>query len=237
MLRSLLFNILFYAGTVLVAILAFPFLIFKNFGFFISKTWSHAVLTVLQFAIGTKFKVEGTIPTEPVLILSKHQSAWETIAYNHIIRRPAFILKEELMWIPFFGLYLKAVGMISLDRRGTLQALKKLIRDSKSVIESGRPIIMFPEGTRSAPGEKGAYKKGAFLLYKNLGIPVVPVALNSGVFWPRRTFMKYNGMITVKFLPSIPPGLPEKDFMAKIEGKIEQESIKLFHQVENLKKI
>lgn len=237
MLRSLLFNILFYTGTVATAILGFPFLIFKRFGFFISRAWSYTVLLVLRFTIGTKFKVEGDVPTKPVLILSKHQSAWETIAYNHIIHRPAFILKEELMWIPFFGLYLKAVGMIALDRRGTLQALKKLIRDSKKVIARDRLIIMFPEGTRSAPGSKGSYKKGAFLLYKNLGVSVVPVALNSGVFWPRRTFMKYKGTITVKFLPPIPPGLSEKEFMHKIEEKIEQESLKLFNQVEKLKKI
>lgn len=114
--------------------------------------------------------------------------------------------------------------MISLDRRGTLQALKKLILDSKKTIESGRPIIMFPEGTRSTPGKKGTYKKGAFLLYKNLGVPVVPVALNSGVFWPRRTFMKYNGMITVKFLPPIPPGLSENEFMTKIEEKLNKKA-------------
>lgn len=103
MFQPLLFNILFYTSTVLIAVLGFPFLIFKSFGFFISKTWSHAMLVVLRFTVGTKFKVEGTIPTKPVLILSKHQSAWETIAYNHIIQRPAFILKEELMWIPFLG--------------------------------------------------------------------------------------------------------------------------------------
>lgn len=236
MLRALLFNIVFYVGTILTAIIGFPFLIIKGFGVFMSRAWPMAVSKVLAVTVGTTFKVEGKIPTDPVLILSKHQSAWETIAYNHIIHRPAFVLKEELMWIPFFGTYLKAVGMIALDRRGQIHALKKLIRDSKKVISEGRPILLFPEGTRAAPGAKVPYKKGAFMLYKNLGVPAVPVALNSGIFWPRRTFMKYKGTITVKFLPPIQPGLSEEEFMSRIEADIENESLKLFHQVENIKK-
>ena len=236
MLCALLFNITFYLWTALVATICFPFLLFRNFGFWIAKQWALSALKILKWTVGTTVKIEGNVPKTRVLILSKHQSAWETIFFNTVIYRPAFILKKELTWIPLFGSYLKAAGMIALDRQGTIQTLKNMIKDSKKVIESGRSVILFPEGTRSAPGSKHPYKKGAYLLYKNLNVPVVPVALNSGMFWPRRAINKHKGMITVKFLPPIAPGLSEDKFMSLIEERIETESLKLFNQVEKLNK-
>ena len=233
MIRSLFFNILFYLGTFFISFFGLPFLIFKAAGFSIARLWTRWVMWVLKVTVKITYKIEGVIPKGPILILSKHQSAWETIIFNILIDRPAYILKEELMWIPLFGAYLKATKMIALDRKGTLQALKKLIRDGKSIIESGRSIVMFPEGTRSAPGEEGHYKKGAYLMYKNLNVAALPVALNSGVFWPRRTFMKYPGQITMKFLKPIPPGLKEDEFMRCLTSSIEKESQNLFNQVKN----
>lgn len=236
MLGAVLFNVAFYSLTLILAVTMFPFLVIPGFAPWIAQTWSRLTLWILKVTVGTKMSVQGTPPDKPCLVLSKHQSAWETIAFNYALDRPAFILKEELMWIPFFGLFLKSTGMIGLDRRGHIHALKKMIRDSKKTIADRRSIILFPEGTRSAPGSQGTYKKGAFLLYKNLNVPAVPVALNSGVFWPRRTFMKYKGTITLKFLDPIPPGLSESEFMEKIESAIETESRQLFHAVEKIHK-
>ncbi|MFN7662469.1 MAG: lysophospholipid acyltransferase family protein [Alphaproteobacteria bacterium] len=229
MVRSFIFNILFYTTSIVGLIFLCPLLLIGNyFSHRIPRWWSLWVSWLLKMVSRTHYKVQGTIPSSTVIYAIKHQSAWETIALNHILERPVFVLKKELLWIPFFGLYLQKAGMIALDRGGGLNTLKNLIKQTKDRVARHRSVIIFPEGTRSAPGTHNPYKKGIYVLYKNLNVPVVPVALNSGVYWPRRTFMKYPGTIHVKFLPSIPPGLAEDVFMGQLEHTIETESLKLF---------
>jgi 1-acyl-sn-glycerol-3-phosphate acyltransferase len=231
MIRSFLFNILFYIGSILGLIALSPLLLVSaHFSRAIPRVWSSCVSYVLRLTVGTKYKVTGTIPTTPVLFAVKHQSAWETIALNHILNRPVYVLKKELLWIPFFGFYLQKAGMIALDRGGGLNTLKNLLRQAKLRAQQGRSIIIFPEGTRALPGTHNPYKRGVYTLYKNLNIPVVPVALNSGVYWPKRTFVKHPGTIHVKFLAPIAPGLKEDEFMKLLEKKIETESLKLLEK-------
>lgn len=228
MIPSLLFNIAFYISSIVGLLVLSPLLfVSEKFSRSIPRLWSSWVSFLLRTIIKTDYRIHGKIPEGPVLFAIKHQSAWETIALNHILNRPVYVLKKELLWIPFFGFYLQKAQMIALDRGGTLNTLKNLIRQAKNRVQQGRSIIIFPEGSRAAPGNHHPYKKGVYVLYKNLNIPVVPVALNSGVYWPRRTFMKHPGTIHVKFLEPIAPGLPEAEFMQCIEKEIESESLKL----------
>ncbi len=230
--RSLLFNLVFYVGTIIGLTCLSPLLLFpKKVYIWIPHAWSSWVSWILKKIVGISYSIKGKqyIPHEPVLLAIKHQSAWETLALNHILPAPVYILKKELTYIFPFGIYLKKAGMIPLDRRGTIASLKAMISLSKQRIQQGKSIIIFPEGTRSKPGSHNPYKKGIYTLYKHLQVPVVPVALNSGVYWPRRTFMKYPGTITVEFLPPIPPGWDEDKFMAHLEKTIETASLKLAH--------
>lgn len=229
--RALIFNLVFYTFTILGLTLLSPLLLLpRPFYYWIPKAWTLFVSFILRFIVGTSYSIKGqeNIPKTPVIFAIKHQSAWETIAFNHILDHPVFFLKKDLLWIPFFGFYLYRVGMIALERGGT-SALKVMIKKGRERIEAGRSLIIFPEGTRSSPGTHNEYKRGVFLLYKNLGVPVVPVALNSGVFWPRRTFLKYPGTIRVSFLKPLPPGLPQAEFMKKLEALIEKESLRLYN--------
>ena len=229
MIRSIFFNIAFYISSCIGLFLLSPLLFVSGkFSRAVPRLWSTWVSFLLRIIVKTDYHIHGHIPQGPVLFAIKHQSAWETIALNHIINRPVFVLKKELLWIPFFGFYLQKAQMIALDRGGGLNTLKNLIRQAKRRIADKRSIIIFPEGSRSAPGTHHAYKKGVYVLYKNLNVPVVPVALNSGVYWPRRTFMKHPGTIHVKFLDPVAPGLGETEFMQRIENEIESESLKLF---------
>jgi len=233
MIRSLFFNIAFYLGSVFILILLSPFLVVsKRFSRSIPHMWASWVSFLLQHIARVNYRIHGTIPDTPVLFASKHQSAWETIAFNHILDRPAFILKKELLWIPFFGFYLQKADMIALDRDGGLKTLKNLIKQAKDRIRQKRSVVIFPEGTRSTPGTGNTYKKGVFILYKRLNVPVVPVALTTGVCWPRKTFRKHPGTIHVNFLKPIPPGLEESEFMPLLEKRIETESMKLLGLVE-----
>lgn len=234
MIRSFFFNVVFYVSSIIGLIALSPLLFFsQKFSKAIPRLWSFWVSFILRTIIGTKYHVQGSIPSTPILFAIKHQSAWETIALNHILHNPAYVLKKELLWIPFFGFYLQKAGMIALDRGGGLNTLKNLLRQAKDRIQKKRSIIIFPEGTRSLPGTHHAYKKGIYILYKNLNVPVVPVALNSGVYWPKRRFVKHPGTIEVKFLDPILPGLKENEFMMLLETTIEEESLKLLRKVEN----
>lgn len=229
-LQSLIFNIVFYTFTILGLTLLSPLLLLpRPFYYWIPRAWTLFVSFILRLIVGTSYKVIGreNIPKTPVIFAIKHQSAWETMAFNHILDHPVFFLKKDLLWIPFFGFYLQRVGMIALERGGT-SALKTMIKKGRERVEEGRSLIIFPEGTRSAPGSHNEYKRGVFLLYKTLQVPIVPVALNSGVFWPRRTFLKYPGTIQVSFLKPIAPGLSQEEFMKKLESIIEKESLKLY---------
>lgn len=230
MARSLLFNLLFYVTTALFVVLGSPLL----FG---PRKWAMAALAVhgrfelwlLEVIVGLKLEVRGheKLPAGPCLVASKHQSAWETFGLIPLFRDPALLMKRELFWIPFHGWFSHKFEMIPVDRDKGPSALRAMLRETKKRVAQGREIIIFPEGTRRTPGAPPDYKTGVVLLYEALHIPCVPVALNSGVFWPRRSLMRRPGTVVVEFLDPIPPGLPKAEFMARLTSAIETASNRL----------
>ena len=184
--------------------------------------YSRGLLVILRLTTGLSHQVRGLsqLPKTPVILAAKHQSAWETLAIPTIVDRPAIILKRSLYKIPVFGWYLKASGQIGIDRKAGASALRQMIADAKAAVADGRPILIFPEGTRTAPGERGAFHVGVAALYDKLGLPIVPVALNSGLFWPRESAAKRPGRITIAFLPAIPPGLSRTEMTAQLREAI-----------------
>jgi 1-acyl-sn-glycerol-3-phosphate acyltransferase len=230
MARSLLFNVLFYVTTTLYVVLGSPLL-------FAPRSWAMAALAnhsrfelwLLRTIVGTKLEVRGRdkLPKGACLVASKHQSAWETFALIPLFRDPALSMKRELFWIPFHGWFSRKFQMIPVDRDKGPAALRRMVREAKKRVADGREIIIFPEGTRRAPGAPPDYKTGIVLLYESLGIPCVPLALNSGVFWPRRSLIRRPGTIVVEFLDPIPPGLPRAEFLGRLAEAIEGASTRL----------
>ena len=230
MARSLLFNIVFFVTTTLFVVIGSPFL-------FMPRSWAMAALRVharfelflLRLIVGTKIEVRGEekIPDGPCLVASKHQSAWETFALIPIFRDPALLMKRELFWIPFHGWFSRKFQMIPVDRDKGPSALRRMLREARKRIEDKREIIIFPEGTRRAPGASPDYKTGIVLLYDALNVPCLPVALNSGLFWPRRSVIRRPGTIVVEILDPIPPGLPKVEFLRRLETAIEGASNRL----------
>jgi len=231
MIRSLIFNILFFVTTTLFVVIGSPLL-------FAPRSWAMYALAVharfelwlLRVIVGTKIEVRGKekLPKGPCLVAAKHQSAWETFALIPLFRDPAFLMKRELFWIPFHGWFSHKFRMIPVDRDKGPSALRSMLREAKTRIADGREIIIFPEGTRRAPGAPPDYKTGVILLYDALNVPCVPVALNSGVYWPRRYPRRHHGTIVVEFLDPIPPGLPKAEFLSRLQEAIETASDRLF---------
>lgn len=198
---------------------------------------AHAVtsLWLLEKIAGTKMEVRGKdrLPDGGCLVVSKHQSAWDTFALIPLFRDPAIVLKDELKWIPFYGWFCIKFDHILVKRDRAAVALKRMIADAKARVSSDREVLIFPEGTRQMPGAPPAYKPGYVALYEGLGVTCVPVALNSGVFWPRRSFVRLPGTIVVEFLEPIPPGLPRKAFKAQVETAIEEASARLLDEAQD----
>ena len=163
----------------------------------------------------------------------KHQSAWDTMIFALLLRHPSFVMKKSLKRIPLFGWFLARSGMVAIDRSAGASALKGMLRDAREMIAKGRAVIIFPEGTRTAPGKSLPYHPGVFALYRDLGLPTVPIALNSGLYWRRDAFLKRPGKIVMEILPPIPPGLPRKAFMAQLEAGIEERSKALIQEAES----
>jgi len=196
---------------------------------------SRFELWLLRAIVGTKLEVRGKdkLPDGACLVASKHQSAWETFALIPMFRDPALLMKRELFWIPFHGWFSKKFEMIPVDRDKGPSALRRMLREAKGRAAAGREIIIFPEGTRRAPGAPPDYKTGVVLLYDALSVPCVPVALNSGLFWPRRSLIRRPGTIIVEFLDPIPPGLPRAEFLARLTSAIETASVRLIAEAKS----
>lgn len=226
LLRSLAFNVAFFGWTILCAFLLLPlFLCPHAHAVKGGKLWIRGIFWICRYVLGLHVRVVGyeNLPKGPVILAAKHQSAWETFVFHYLFSDPAIALKQELLWIPFFGWYLKKTGMIPLSRsKGKgVQDLKNLLGRARDAAEKGRQIVIFPEGTRSKPGHKGTYQSGVASLYSHLKLPIIPVAHNAGLYWPRRGFIKYPGTVTIEFLAPIHPGLSRQDFMCRLEDVIE----------------
>ncbi len=229
-LGSLFFNIAFYLWTALVLLLGLPLLLLPYpAAFWLGRLWVRVTLGLLRLSVGLAHRVAGLEHARrgQAIYAAKHQSSWDTLVFVLYLDRPAYVLKRELLYLPLFGLFLLKAGHIAVDRAGRAAALKRMLRAASRRRDQGRDILIFPEGTRVAPGAHRPYQPGIAALYGSLGLPVVPVALNSGLFWRRRSFIKRPGLITLEFLPPIPPGLPRKEFMARLERSLEGASRRL----------
>jgi 1-acyl-sn-glycerol-3-phosphate acyltransferase len=167
------------------------------------------------------------LPQGAALIAMKHQSAWDTLAAPVLFAMPAVVIKRELGWIPFYGWFAMKAGSIALNRGGGAAALRRMMGDAARAAALGRPIVIFPEGTRAAIGARPDYQPGVYALYRHLGLPLVPVAVNSGLYWSRREFEKRPGRIVVEILPPIAPGGERRAVMAALEDAIESATARL----------
>jgi 1-acyl-sn-glycerol-3-phosphate acyltransferase len=228
--RSVVFNLAFYLVLFVYLIAAMPTLLLPRGALlWLVKNWSHVNLCMLRLicGIGCEFRGIERIPPGAALVASKHQSMWETFALITVLKDPAYILKRELLWIPFFGWCAWKARMIPVDRGAGSQALAAMTERARQETATGRQIIIFPEGTRRAPGAEPRYKFGVAYLYSELDIPCVPVALNSGLFWPRRSFRRYPGVVRVEFLDPIAPGLDRQTFFERVQREIETATAEL----------
>jgi len=230
LIRSLIFALAFYTGTA-VFVVGGSFLLLGPRRYAMMGLKAHALfsLWLLRWIVGTKMEVRGAekLPPAPYLVAAKHQSAWDTFALIPIFSDPAMVMKWELTLIPFYGWFSRKFEHVFVKRdRGPI-ALRNLIRDAKERAAAGREIVIFPEGTRRAPGAEPDYKSGAVALYEGLGLPCVPVALNSGLYWPRRKLMRYPGTIVVEILDPLPANMPRATFRAELQQRIETASNRL----------
>ena len=230
----LLLTILFYSAlalwTILMGILSFPFIILPSkYIRFPAKTWIKGIFILLEYICGVTHKVKGhkNLTKEPLIIVSKHQSAFETFALYYYLESSFFIHKKQLFYIPIFGQYLLKSNMVSIDRAGQATAMRKMILDVKKKLDDGSTIIIFPEGTRKKPGEKADYKTGFVGIYNTTKRKLQPVALNSGLYWQKGLKIIKKGHIVIEFLPQIEIGLNKKEVLEKVEHSIESATDKL----------
>ncbi len=229
--RSLLFNVAFYAVTVAMLLVTLPvyFILPRSFAFAVVNSWARVSTFLLAALAGTRHEVRGldNVPAGGVIVACKHQSAFETFALIPLLANPAIVMKQQIGRIPVFGSYTARAGMIRIDRSGRTAALRTLVTRAGEAISAGRKVLIFPEGTRRPPGAPAAYQTGIAHIYRSLAVPVVPVAVNSGLYWPRRRFLHYPGTIIVEFLPPIRPGLQSHPFLDVLQNAIETASDRL----------
>jgi 1-acyl-sn-glycerol-3-phosphate acyltransferase len=228
--RSLLFVALFYLWSVLVALAMIPLLVApRRWTVKAMGVWGAGVTAMLEPVCGIKVEIRGRqhMPKGPALIAAKHQCMFDTVAPFAVLIDACYVMKKELMIIPFYGWYSSKGGMIVVDREGHSKALRKLVADARERITDGRQVVIFPEGHRQDPGAEPDYKPGIAGLYRDLELPCTPMATNSGVHWPAHGFIRRPGTIVFEFLEPIPPGLKRADFMRTLEDRIETASTAL----------
>jgi 1-acyl-sn-glycerol-3-phosphate acyltransferase len=234
-LRSIIFNVLFYLNLVILIIAALPTVLMPRSGILaVARLWARANSWLLRALCGITAEFRGVekIPPGPLIVACKHQSLWETFALLPLFSDPTYVMKRELMWIPFFGWYTWKAGMIAVDRSKGSQALSDLNARVRRELAHNRQVIIFPEGTRRRPGAEPRYKYGVAHLYAEAGIPCLPIALNSGLFWPRRTWRRYPGTIRVEILDPIPAGLDKIHFFDRLQTQIETTTAELVEEGE-----
>jgi 1-acyl-sn-glycerol-3-phosphate acyltransferase len=223
-LRSLIFNVAFYLNLVVLMVLGLPALLAGRKGvFFMARTWAKTSIWLLEKICGLRVEFRGleNIPQGGYILAAKHQSFLETFALVPHTPDFAIILKRQLMYIPAFGLYLSVGGQIGIDRSRGRSAMAQIIEQAGAVLRAGRQVYIYPEGTRRPPGAEPAYKPGVAFLYAATGAPCLPVALNTGLYWGRRGFLRRPGTAVIEFLPVIPAGLPRDAFFNRLKESIE----------------
>jgi 1-acyl-sn-glycerol-3-phosphate acyltransferase len=227
-LMSVLFIIQMYLVMGLMSLVfAIPALISRNMAFLGIYTYCNWVRLTARLMIGLRSEIRGTVPQTEVIIAGKHQSFFDIILLCSVLPRPKFIMKRELIWAPFVGQYALRIGCVPVNRGKRGAAITKMKEDVQKGTAQPGQLVIYPQGTRVAPGVTMPYKMGTGLLYDQLGQPCVPAATNVGVFWPRHGILRKPGLAVMEFLPTISPGLPVADFMKQIEVSIETASTRL----------
>ncbi|WP_298963972.1 1-acyl-sn-glycerol-3-phosphate acyltransferase [uncultured Roseibium sp.] len=239
LLRSSLFQVLFYSVTFVLMILFSPVMLLpRKWGWWVVPVWSRALLLLMRITVGLKVEVRGreNLPDGGFIAAMKHQSAWETVSLIPLFSSPTFILKRELRWIPIFGWYTAKFKQIPINRGKRSEALAAMMEAAKEAIAEKRQILIFPEGTRRPAGAEPKYKYGIAHLYKDLQCPVVPIAHNAGLYWPRSSWKVYPGTVVVDILPPIQPGLPADVFHERMVREIETASNRLIDEARRVPK-
>lgn len=238
--RSLIFNLIFYPYTMLWCIILVPTLIMPRIVLLkLIEFYLATVYWIEVVVIGLNFDIRGVeyVPEKgPYLVAAKHQSAYETMKMFRLFKDPSIILKKELMRIPLWGWHAWKLDFIAIDRKDRERAMNSIIEGARRMKEQQRPVIIFPQGTRvrvEASAKDKPYKGGIVKMYEATNIPIVPLAMNSGLFWPRNSFIKRPGTVVFEFLPPIEPGLPDKKVMKALEERIEETSIRLMHEAKD----
>lgn len=221
LIRNLAFTLIFYPGTVVAVLLGFPAALFGTRALTaVVIGWAQWHRWCARWLLGIRSRIEGEVPSGPVLVAAKHQSNFETVEMLLYVREPAVVLKRELADIPGWGWVAKRYGVIPVDRDGGAGALRRMLKAGQEAVSAGRPLAIFPEGTRIPSGQHPPLQAGFAGLYRAFGIPVVPIALDSGRLWPRGSIIKKAGIVTVRFGAPIPPGLPRKEIEARVHAAI-----------------
>jgi len=229
--RSLLYSLLFYVWSAFLAIAGLPLLWLgpRPWVMALMKFWAGTIVWLLAVVCGVRVEFRGreNLPAGPALIAAKHQCMLDTMAPLPVFADPAYVMKRELMRIPVYGWYSRKTQMIDIDREANAKALRQMLADARARLADGRQVVIFPEGHRMAPGAKGDYKPGVAAIYRDLAVPCVPMATNSGVHWPAHGFLRRPGLIVYAFLEPIPAGLHRAQFMRTLEERLETASAAL----------
>ncbi|HEY0224693.1 MAG TPA: lysophospholipid acyltransferase family protein [Pseudolabrys sp.] len=230
LIRSIAFNLLFYLNTLVYLVFALPTFVMPYCAIIaVARSWGRANLVLARVVAGIDIEVRGAekIPKGPIIVASKHQSAWETFALLPLFDNPLFIVKRELEWIPIFGWLMIKGRMVPVNRSAGSQALHAMTERARAELADDRQLIIFPEGTRRPAGAEARYKYGVAHLYAATGVPCLPVALNSGLFWPRRSILRHPGTVVIEILDPIAPGLDKDVFFKRLQDDIETASTRL----------
>jgi 1-acyl-sn-glycerol-3-phosphate acyltransferase len=229
-LRSLLFNLAFFAVSAAIAVLALPLLALpRQAVMWAMRLWARLIIWLLRTICGVRIEVRGrrNLPPGGAVIAAKHQSAFDTFVWLMLLPDPAYVLKRELLWIPVYGWHARKGGMIGVDRDGGGPALRAMLRAAQAAVAARRQVVIFPEGTRVLPGERRKYQPGVVALAAGTDAPVIPVATDSGRVWGRRAFRKRPGTIRISILPALPRGLSRAALLTALEAAIESETDRL----------
>jgi 1-acyl-sn-glycerol-3-phosphate acyltransferase len=230
LLRSVVFEALVYLTMAVLGILGAPFALWSvNGAYAVCRLYTRVIFFFLRWVVGVRAEVRGPVPTGEVLVAAKHQSFLDILMIFEALPRAKFIMKKELKWAPFIGLYALRIGSTPVARGDRAKAMKAMVEHAGRTTEP-RQLVIYPQGTRVVPGARPPFKVGAGVLYERSGEPCVPVATNAGVFWGRRTLVKRPGLAVVEFLPEIPPNLAIPEFMARMENAVEDASDRLMRE-------
>lgn len=223
MLRSWIYEVLFQIWTLSVAVLGLPLLVTRAGALGVIRFWVRGVLGMARVICGITFRSEGkeNIPKGPCIIAAQHQSSLETYRLFIEVDDPVFVLKKELLWVPFIGWYIQRAGLVPIDRNAGAAAMRRMLRAADAAVARGAQVLIFPEGTRTLPGANTPYRPGIVALYNHCGVPMVPMALNSGYFWGKTRVRKDPGEIVFKYLPSVETGLGKAELLATLRERIE----------------